>query len=50
MLIAGDGRICRVSRRRSMPAESLLSAALTLADVRDTTLQQVRAPGAAMRW
>jgi hypothetical protein len=33
-----------------MQVETLLSAAVTLADFREATFQQVRAPASAMRW
>ena len=50
MLFAGDGRVFRVRGWRSVPAAGLLAAAATLADFRDATFQQMRAPASAMQW
>jgi hypothetical protein len=49
LLFAGDGRVFRVREWRSVPPTGLLAAAATLADFRDATFQQVRAPTSAMR-
>jgi len=50
LLFAGDGRVFRLPEWRSVPADNVLAAAATLADFRDATFQQLRAPAAAMRW
>jgi hypothetical protein len=50
LLFAGDGRVFRLPRWRSVPAAKVLSAAATLADFRDATFQQIRAPASAMQW
>jgi hypothetical protein len=50
LLFAGDGRVFRLPGWRSVPAANVLSAAATLADFRDATFQQIRAPASAMQW
>lgn len=50
LLFAGDGRVFRVPGWRSVPAAGLLAAAATLADFREATFQQMRAPASAMQW
>ena len=50
LLFAGDGRIFRLRDWRSLPPADLLSTATTLADFRDASFQQLRAPDSAMQW
>jgi hypothetical protein len=50
LLFAGDGRVFRVREWRSVPIAGLLAAATTLADFRDATFQQIRAPASGMQW
>ncbi len=50
MLFAGDGRVFRLRRWRSIEEGSCLSAAEPLADFRGMTFAQIRVPGEAMRW
>jgi hypothetical protein len=50
MLFAGDGRVCRLRRWRSVPEDELLSTAETLTDLRELSFRQLRPPSEAMHW
>jgi hypothetical protein len=50
LLFAGDGRIFRLGDWRSLAPVDLLPAATILADFRDASFQQLRAPASAMQW
>lgn len=50
MLFAGDGRIFRLRRWRSVAEASYLEKADALTDFRDMTFELLPAPASAMRW